>query len=117
MDDKKLQALENTEEWDFEHVSRRPGVKGRRAVVSVAFPRNEFEIVDECAERSGEKLSEFIRRAALSRASNRSAVAAPPIISGSSGVITGSPWSASVTQTETRVAQETKPAREVLEPA
>jgi hypothetical protein len=116
MNDKKVQALENAEEWDLERATKHAAVKGRRAVVSVAFPREEFELVDECAERSGEKLSEFIRKAALSRASTHSAMAAPPLISGSSGMIIASPWLASATRTETPVSQETLPDKAVLQP-
>lgn len=117
MDDREIQALENSEEWEFEHATKRPGVKGRRAVVSVAFAREEFEIVDEGAERSGEKLSEFIRKAALGRAARHSAIAAPALISGSSGLIVGSHWVAGVTQAAVGVSQETAYAKVVLLPA
>ena len=119
MDSEQLRALESAEEWDFEHASKRPGVKGRRAVVSVAFPRDEFEVVDEGAERSGEKLSEFIRKAALNRASRHSAIAATAL-SGGDGFIVGSHWMAGVTQAAVGVAEvvhNSEPANIVFQPA
>jgi uncharacterized protein (DUF1778 family) len=63
MDDKALQSEGN---WDYDRAERRPGRKPR-AVVSVAFSREDFERVASAAEQSGMKVSEFIREAALSR--------------------------------------------------
>ncbi len=117
MGSKDLQGLEDAETWAFEKAEMQPPVKGRRAVVSVAFPREEFDLVDECAERSGMKLSEFIRKAALSRVSNRSALAAPPVISGSSGLVIITPGLASTTQASVGVAQEVELTASVLRPA
>ena len=57
--------------WDFERAEQRPGVQKSRAIVSVAFRRDEFEQVGLEAERLGVKVSEFIRRAALDRARPR----------------------------------------------
>jgi hypothetical protein len=53
------------EDWDFERAERRPGVKTTRAIVSVAFPREEFDLVATEAERRGMKTSAFIRKLAL----------------------------------------------------
>lgn len=117
MDDTSAHELEEPEAWETGQAAKHPGVQGRRAVVSVSFPRDEFEVIDECAERAGEKLSEYIRKAALSRALSHSAVAAPPIMSGSSGLVIASPWIASATRTETPVTHEVQRVDGVLEPA
>ena len=53
-------------EWD-EEVERRPGSKPS-VVFSVRFTRDEIADVREAATRSGERTSEFIRVAALTRA-------------------------------------------------
>ena len=42
-----------------------PPVKPTRAIVSVAFSRSDFDELADHAERTGMKLSEFIREAAL----------------------------------------------------
>ena len=60
--------LENPEHWDYERGEKRPGVKGARAVVSVAFGREDFDRVVACAEHLGKKTSEFIREAAVDKA-------------------------------------------------
>lgn len=64
MADEKLQ---NPKDWDFEHAERRRPQKNVRAVVSVAFAREDFERLSEHAQRLGLKTSEFIRVAALGR--------------------------------------------------
>ena len=66
MDDNSLRETEN---WDFEKPIpyERTGVS-RRAIVSVPFKPAEFQRVAQGAERAGEKVSVFMRRAALERA-------------------------------------------------
>jgi hypothetical protein len=59
---------EQNEPWDYERAERRPAVKGARAVVSVAFPREDFERVSQAAKRRALRTSEFIREAALEKA-------------------------------------------------
>jgi hypothetical protein len=54
-------------DWDFDNAEIRPPVRGRRAIVSVAFPAEDFQVVAKTAEALGMKLSEFIREAAVSR--------------------------------------------------
>lgn len=56
---------EDAKAWDWEHAESRPAGKRPRAVVSVAFNRDDFELVAGFAERAGMKLSEFIRSAAI----------------------------------------------------
>jgi hypothetical protein len=60
--------LESPETWAFESAVRRAGNKAARAVVSVAFPREDFELVSRVAEQQGQKTSEFIRGAAIEKA-------------------------------------------------
>lgn len=69
MSDKELADLQNADSWDFGEAERRPGVKGARAVVSVAFSREDFDHVTACADQISKRTSEFIREAALERAS------------------------------------------------
>jgi hypothetical protein len=65
MDDR---VLENPESWDFPRAERRPGLKGTRAIVSVAFARDDFQRVADAAKEGGQRTSEFIRQAALEKA-------------------------------------------------
>ena len=60
--------LENEDQWDYEAAEKRPAVTKPRAVVSVAFARDDFERVSESAEFHEMRLSEFIRVAALEKA-------------------------------------------------
>ncbi len=64
-DEQELKELQDEESWDDEGEVR-PAVKPQRAVVSVAFSRDDFERVATYARRHGMKTSEFIRNAALS---------------------------------------------------
>lgn len=54
--------------WDFERAERRSSTRRPRAVVSVAFTRDDFNQVAAVAEALGMKVSEFIRSAALAAA-------------------------------------------------
>jgi hypothetical protein len=59
--------LQNPETWDFEHAEKQEGRKARRAVVSVAFHREDFHRVADAAQRAGMTTSEFIRNATLKK--------------------------------------------------
>ena len=85
MDDRELRALEDPEEWDSDRAEVRPPSKSARAVVSVAFARDDFGRVSEAARREGMKTSEFIREAALARAAHRPRVVTIYGVSGRSG--------------------------------
>lgn len=61
------EELQNPENWDFENAERRPAVKRPRAVVSVAFSREDYDQLVAYAKRREMKVSEFIRAAALER--------------------------------------------------
>jgi hypothetical protein len=63
----ELEALQNPENWEDEENPVRPPVKSPRAVVSVAFSREDFESIAAHAREHGMKTSEFIRRAALNQ--------------------------------------------------
>jgi hypothetical protein len=71
MDEQEVRALEDPEEWDSEQAEVRPPSKSARAVVSVAFPRDDFDRVSDAARSEGMKTSEFIREAALARAAHQ----------------------------------------------
>lgn len=71
MSDQELRDLQNPETWDFEGAEKRSPVKEGRTVVSVAFPRRDFARVSEAAERAEQRVSEFIREAALEKASSQ----------------------------------------------
>ena len=60
--------LQNPETWDIGQAVVSTGTKKVRAVVSVAFARDDFEQVAEAARQSNMNTSEFIRTAALSKA-------------------------------------------------
>ena len=62
--DEDLQRAEN---WDFDRAEQKPGRRDRRAVVSVAFNRDDFELVTEYAEETGRKLSGLLREAILNQ--------------------------------------------------
>lgn len=65
MSDHELKQLEAAETWSDDEGVVRPAVKHQRAIVSVAFAREDLDRVSEHAERHGLKTSEFIRSAAL----------------------------------------------------
>ena len=65
MADKEQEKLKDPKTWDWERAETRPGRKKPRAVVSVAFNRDDFETVSLFAERARMRVSEFIRSAAL----------------------------------------------------
>lgn len=70
MSDERILGRESAseDEWDFENAEKREPARRPRAVVSVAFSRDDFELVEERAKGLGKRLSEFIREASLARA-------------------------------------------------
>lgn len=67
MKDGELAELQNPGNWDFGKAQRYAPKAKRRAIVSVAFSRAQFEQVCDFAEGARLKVSQFIRRAALRR--------------------------------------------------
>ena len=100
MNDKEIdRELENSENWDYQRPAIKKTVKTSRVVVSVAFPHADFALVSTHAERLGEKTSEFIRKAAIEKATGQCGAS---IVHGSGG--TGTLWYVEQMPTITRVA-------------
>lgn len=90
--EEQLRELEDPKTWE-EAGEVHPAVKSPRAVVSVAFPRDEFGRVAEAARAEGVKISAFIREAAVERAERGDRGRGPAIVMMSatqSGLIAGS---------------------------
>ncbi len=68
MDSNDIAELKDPGTWDVDNPVAVPSVKNPRAVVSVAFSRQDFERVGAAARISDMKVSEFIREASLGRA-------------------------------------------------
>jgi hypothetical protein len=73
MSNERDSELKKAETWDFEKPEVREPVKYSRAVVSVAFRRDDFTQVSEFAGRIGKRTSEFIREAAIEKATGQGA--------------------------------------------
>ncbi len=82
MDEVELKELQDPESWGDEEGEMRPPVKSSRAIVSVAFSRDDFQRVAECAQGHGTKTSEFIRNAVLEKVAKRNAPGAVVSVSG-----------------------------------
>ena len=61
--------IDTRDDYDLDNAEVGRGVKSPRAVVSVSFPREDIEAVGDAAEKAGMKISEFIRTAAMEKAS------------------------------------------------
>ena len=65
--------LEDSTNWDLDHSEElEPSGRKARAVVSVGFDGQDFATVSQAARASGMKVSQFIRAAAVERASSPS---------------------------------------------
>jgi hypothetical protein len=91
LDDKELKELQDPTLWEHSENDKRDPVKSSRAVVSVAFSRNDFELVSSAAKQRGMKTSEFIRAATLENARAHSKRAVIVSVSGSLEVRTPYP--------------------------
>lgn len=72
MSDSEEREYQDPTTWEQGDNDRREPVRTSRAIVSVAFPRPDFEAVSEAAQREGMRTSEFIRFAAMARAEEQS---------------------------------------------
>ena len=99
MNKESQRELENSENWDYQRPIVKKPVKTSRVVVSVAFPHADFVRVSEYAEHMGKKTSEFIREAAIEKATGQGGAS---IVYGSGG--TGALWYVEQMPTITRVA-------------
>lgn len=74
--DKRLRDLSDADlqdesTWDIDEAEHLPPPERRaRAVVSVAFPGETFELVSRAARSAGMKISQFIREAAVEKATS-----------------------------------------------
>jgi hypothetical protein len=73
------EELQDPQQWEFERAEKRRGVKRSRAVVSVAFSREDYERVVDAAQRHRIRTSEFIRNAALEHARDTSDARTVPL--------------------------------------
>jgi hypothetical protein len=72
MSDKELEELQNPDNWDWESAQRvTVPSEHKRSVVSVSLPRDQSRLIAEAAERAGERVSAFIRNAAMERATGK----------------------------------------------
>lgn len=66
--DREEEELMDPESWDDDAPEVRQPVKKPRAVVSVAFPAADFELVAAKARENGATVSGYIRQAAVAQA-------------------------------------------------
>ncbi len=86
MDEQDLSELQSEEIWESgDEVETPVRPRKARAVVSVSFPGDDFERVDEYAEQHGLKISELIRRATLQYVSGRRRVVKGQVLVMSAG--------------------------------
>lgn len=78
----ELEELQNPEAWEDMDEPAQPATKSARAVVSVAFARDDFETVVAAAKQHGMKTSEFIRQAALEKTVSQPQQAKILVVSG-----------------------------------
>lgn len=64
-------GLEDPAYWDYKRAEVKAPAKAPRIIVSVAFKRDDFALVSQHVERIGKKTSEFIREAAIEKASGQ----------------------------------------------
>lgn len=87
MGDYDEKALQNPDNWDLESAEVvKPESKPSRAVFSVAFPRDDMDVVSSAARNLGVTTSAFIREAAVEKARGESE-ASVASLSGTSGSI------------------------------
>ena len=60
---------EDSERWDLDNPVKAGPIKNRRTVVSVSFPSGAFQVVVAAAGEAGLSTSQFIREAAIAKAS------------------------------------------------
>ena len=60
---------EDSKRWDLDNPVKAGPIKNRRTVVSVSFPSGAFQVVVAAAGEAGLSTSQFIREAAIAKAS------------------------------------------------
>jgi hypothetical protein len=71
MKKKKYSELEKLETWDTNKVEVKKPAKPARVVFSVAFKRDDFNLISKYAEFCGMKTSRFISEAAIEKATGQ----------------------------------------------
>ena len=94
----ELEELEHSDAWDFDRAERRPAVKNARAVLSVAFPRPDYDRVTRCVDQLHMRTSEFVREAALEKADCHQQRSVLTGFSASAGVTLYSPTPLAITR-------------------
>jgi len=84
---KQSSELEILENWDSSKAETRKPEKPQRVVFSVAFKRDDFDLISRYAELCGKKTSEFIRDAAIERTMMENNLVSFAFGSGSLGTI------------------------------
>jgi hypothetical protein len=74
MNDKEAETLQNSDNWDWEAAESKRGNRKHRAVVSVAFTREDFEQIGLYAESVGQSVSALIREAVLEKVNGAGAL-------------------------------------------
>ena len=69
MAERETADVEDSQNWDLENPVKAGPVKNRRTVVSVSFPSSALQVVAAAADEAGLSTSQFIREAALAKAS------------------------------------------------
>jgi len=72
MKNRNKSELEKLENWDTSKIEVRQAKKSTRVVFSVAFNRDDFDLVSKYAEFCGVKTSKFISEAAIEKATGQS---------------------------------------------
>lgn len=107
MSKEELEELERAESWEETGENVQPSSKSARAIVSVAFSREDFEAIAEFARHHGMKMSEFIRRAALDRMTPKRE---EPCVVSVTGAVYTEYVSVSAPRARTRVTTTSEPA-------
>lgn len=69
MTEQQATDREDTQNYELDKPVKSGPVKKRRTVVSVSFPSRTFQAVSEAADEAGVSTSQFIREAAIAKAS------------------------------------------------
>ena len=70
MTEQRTTGLEEAQCWDFDNPVKSGPAKDRRTIVSVSFTSSDFQVVSTAAHESGLSASQFIREAAVDKASS-----------------------------------------------
>ena len=69
MAERETTDLEDSRSWHSDSPEKSGLVRNRRTVVSVSFPSGDFQVVAAAAHEAGLSTSQFIREAAMAKAS------------------------------------------------